>query len=51
MSNFTKICHLKMVFEDNFLTLTVTVRLKKNEYFKSVDFVTLFYSVKKYLKS
>ena len=40
-----------MVFEDNFLTLTITVRLKKNEYFKSVDFVTLFYSVKKYLKS
>ena len=35
-----------MVFEDNFLKLTVKVRFQKNEYFKKVDFI-IFFSVNK----
>ena len=36
MQNYPKIYHLKIVFEDNFLRLTVMVHLQKNEYFKNV---------------
>ena len=35
-----------MLFEENFLTLTVTVRFQKNEYFKNVNFL-IFFSVNK----
>ena len=36
--------HLKMVFEENFLRLAVTVRLQKNEYFKNVNFLIFLFS-------
>ena len=29
MKNFPKVCHLKMMFIENFLRLTVTIRLQK----------------------
>ena len=32
-----------MVFEDNFLRLTVTVRFQKNEYFKNVNVLILLF--------
>ena len=32
-----------MVFEENFLRLTVTVRFQKNKYFKKVNCLTLFF--------
>ena len=32
-----------MVFEDNFLKLTVTVHFQKNDYFKIVSFLILFF--------
>ena len=37
-----------MVFEKNFLRLTVTVRLQKNEHSKNVDFLILFLSKQSY---
>ena len=36
MLNFQKIYRLKMVFEENFLRLTVTVRLQKREFWSEV---------------
>ena len=33
-----------MVFEVDFLRLTVTVHFQKNDYFKNVNFVTCFFS-------
>ena len=34
-----------MLFEENLLTLTVTVRSQKNEYFKNLNFLIIFFSV------
>ena len=34
-----------MAFGKDFLRLTVLVHLKKNEYFKSVSFLLLFWSI------
>ena len=39
---FPKEYHLKMVFGDNFLRLTVTVRFQEKEYLKSVNFLIKF---------
>ena len=33
-----------MVFEENFLRLTVAVSLQQNEYFKNLNFLILFFS-------
>ena len=40
---FSKNISSKMVFQENFLGLTVTVRIQKNEYFKNVNFLILFF--------
>ena len=44
MQNLPEVYNLKMVFEKNFLRLTVTVCFQKSECIKSVNFVTLFFS-------
>ena len=33
-----------MVFDNNFLTVTVIIRFRKNEYFKTVDSLIIFFS-------
>ena len=42
--NFPQVHHLKTVFENNFLRLTATACFQKNECFKNVNFLTLFFS-------
>ena len=36
-----------MLFEENFLRLTLTVRFQENEYFKNMNFVIFIFSVNK----
>ena len=45
MQNFPKVYHLKVVFEENFLRLTVTVHFQENEYFENVNFLSFFQSM------
>ena len=45
MQNFPKVYHLKVVFEENFLRLTVTVHLQENEFFENVNFLSFFQSM------
>ena len=43
MLNLPKVYNLKMVFEEDFLILTVKARFQKNEYFKNMDSLILFF--------
>ena len=44
MQNFSKLYQLKMVFEENFFILIVTVCFQKNENLKNMNFLILFIS-------
>ena len=43
MDNPQKADHMKMVSEDNFLRLTVTVCFPKKEYLKNITFLALLH--------
>ena len=43
MQNFSKVYHLKMVFQDNFLRFTVTICFQKMKYLKNVSFFNHFF--------
>ena len=41
-ANFSKVCHLKVLFEETFLRFKVTLCFKKKKCFKNLNFLTHF---------